>query len=277
MSLRSRNAFIGAAICAALLLLTWLLAIHVGFFENLDRSVFNGFYDLHEQGAIPAIARRIADLCDPKPFLYLAAVPVLVALGRRRPWLALTIGVILVGANVSTQLLKPLIAVPRADPQFSGTWPSGHATAAMSLALTTVLAVPPRIRPTVAALGAAFAIAVSYSFLTLGWHYPSDVFGGFLVAATWTLVGAGALLQSGLRGPRRAVQEVQERISIQDALAPIAVTVLAAVVLAGLVLLVRPHEVASYAHAHKAFVFGAAAIGALGVALSTGIMLALRR
>ena len=28
---------------------------------------------------------------------------------------------------------------------------------------------------------AAFAIAVSYSFLELGWHYPSDVLGGFLI------------------------------------------------------------------------------------------------
>ena len=61
-------------------------------------------------------------------------------------------------------------------------WPSGHATAAMSFALCAVLAAPARLRPLVAAVGAAFAVAVCYSFLALAWHYPSDVLGGFLVA-----------------------------------------------------------------------------------------------
>src|SRR5205085_11232822 len=102
--------------------------------------------------------------------------------------------------NGPPELLKPLLAHPRAASLLGGrapvgaaSWPSGHATAAMSLALTYVLAAPGRLRPVVAALGAAFAVAVSYSFLTLGWHYPSDVFGGFLVATVWTLSGIALL------------------------------------------------------------------------------------
>jgi hypothetical protein len=31
-----------------------------------------------------------------------------------------------------------------------------------------------------------FAIAVSYAILALGWHFLSDVIGGFFVAAMWT-------------------------------------------------------------------------------------------
>src|SRR5438128_469793 len=91
----------------------------------------------------------------------------------------------LIGAAVlAATLIKPLLAHPRAAnllggvrPPQAGSWPSGHATAAMSLALCCVLAAPGRLRPAVAALGAAFAVAVSYSFQTLGWHYPSDVLG----------------------------------------------------------------------------------------------------
>ena len=63
----------------------------------------------------------------------------------------------------------------------------------MTLALCTVIAAPARRRPAVAAAMVAFALAVCYSFLELGWHYPSDVFGGYLVAATWTLVGIAGL------------------------------------------------------------------------------------
>ena len=72
----------------------------------------------------------------------------------------------------------------------AASWPSGHATAAMSLCLCWVIAVSARWRPAVGAVMAAFAIAVSYSFLTLGWHYPSDVLGGFLIAAVWSLLGS---------------------------------------------------------------------------------------
>jgi membrane-associated phospholipid phosphatase len=284
--LRARNAFIGAGAGVLLLFLTWLLAFHVGVFKSADQSIFSGFYDLHDHGVIPRVAQHVADLCDPKPFFFLAAIPVAVALLRRRWRLAVTVAVILLGASCTTELLKPLLAAPRPSALFGGvdpvggvSWPSGHATAAMSLALTCVLAAPPRVRPTVAALGAAFAVAVSYSFLALGWHYPSDVFGGFLVAATWTLLGVGALLMSDARGARPAADEVgdAEGVSIQDALRPITATLIGAAALACLIVLVRPHEVVDYAQAHKLFVAGAAAIGALGVALATGMMLAVRR
>jgi hypothetical protein len=147
----------------------------------------------------------------------------------------------------------------------------------MSLALCSVLAAPARLRPVVAALGAAFAVAVSYSFLTLGWHYPSDVFGGFLVAATWTLLGVYAVVMLDARRPPRVPSETTRRISVREALAPPVAAVVGAAAIAGLVALARPHQVISYARGHEAFVVGAAAIGVLALALATGVMLALRR
>jgi membrane-associated phospholipid phosphatase len=279
--LRARNAFIGAGVGVVLLVLTWVLAFHVGPFKSADQEIFKGFYNLHDHGVIPRIANHVADLCDPRPFFFLAAIPVVVALVRRRWRLALTIGVILLAASCTTELLKPLLATAHPsellggeNPVTGSTWPSGHATAAMSLALTCVLAVPRRLRPKVAALGAVFAIAVCYSFLTLGWHYPSDVLGGFLVAATWTLLGVGALLLSDPRTRGRASEEAAEPVSVQAALAPVAATLAAAAALACLIVLVRPHEVVNYAQSHTVFVVGAAAIGAAAVALATGVMLA---
>ena len=188
----------------------------------------------------------------------------------------------MLGANETTQLLKPLISSPRliTEPTavVTGALPSGHATAAMSLALCAVIAAPARVRPVVAATMGAFAIAVCYSILELGWHYPSDVLGGLLVATAWTLVGMAALwtveahrrgrvaipgvagASNVGRGGARARRDGRHRRS-----AGVAMIVVA-----------RPHALV-YAVEHAAFTVGAAAIGALALTMATGATLALRR
>ena len=277
-----------AAACLLALLGTWFATFHIGLFEHADQSVFKGFADISHHAHVSSFATFVARLCDPQPFVCLAAIPVAVALLRGRPRLAIAVAAILLGANVTTELLKPLLAHPRAAwllggraPVGPASWPSGHATAAMSLALTSVLAAPGRLRPVVATLGAAFAVAVSYSFLSLGWHYPSDVFGGFLVAATWTGAVVAALLTAEERRARPATELPSvgraTRVSLRGALAPPGGALLGAVALVCVVALARPHEVVVYARAHEAFVLGATAIGAMALVLATGLMLVLRR
>jgi membrane-associated phospholipid phosphatase len=289
---RARLALLGAGIGVTLLFVIWYAAFHVGFFERADQSILRGFAEL-DRPHVNQVTSFIANLCDPTPYVYFAALVVLVALLRSRPRVAATVGLIMLGANVTTQLLKPLLAVTRVDSLVghptvgAASWPSGHATAAMSLALCCVIVAPARRRPYVAALGAAFAVAVCYSFLELQWHYPSDVFGGFLVAASWTLLGVSALFGIDGRLAQRAGRPVSmagdaqvtagRRIPIRDALGPPAAVMVAAAVLCGLIVVARPHEVYVYAHAHRAFMVGAAAIAALGLAPATGGMLAMRR
>jgi hypothetical protein len=141
-----------------------------------------------------------------------------------------------------------------------------------------MLAVPGRLRPAAAAAGAAFAVAVSYSFLSLEWHYPTDVLGGFLVAGTWTLLGIAAIW-SAERGRMTGVPQSAQSTppTLWEALGPPAIALLAAVVLTVFVLIARPHQVVAYARLHEAFVVGAVAIGALALTLATGVMLTLRR
>jgi membrane-associated phospholipid phosphatase len=281
--LTARTALIGAACTAALLVVTWFAAFHIGFVRHVDRSVLSGFFELGHRNTIRPLAAFIAPLCNPDPYVFFAAVPVLIALARRRFRLALAICAILLGANLTTQLLKPLLAEPRGvvsvlggfSPVAAASWPSGHATAAMSLALCCVLAVPSWLRPSVAALGAAFAAAVCYSFLALGWHYPSDVLGGFLIATTWTLLGVSALLATQRRSVGPATPS--PRPPLRDALGPPAATVLGAIVLAAVVAIARPHAVLGYVRAHELFVVGAPLIAVIALALATGVMLAVRR
>ncbi len=286
MPRRARIALIGAVVGTALLVLTWFLAHSVGIFERADASILRGFVQL-DRPRLDRVTNFIAGLCDPKSYVVLAALPVVVALLRRRPRVAITLGVIILGANATTQLLKSVLTGPRVPVPgiylTGATWPSGHATAAMSLALCAVIAAPARRRPLVAAVMGAFAIAVSYSFLELGWHYPSDVLGGFLVAATWTLLGVAGLSLYEARRTARANEPVRSRterspaFSLGEAFAPTGAILAAAVAFGGLIVLARPHQVIDYARAHEAFMVGAFGIGALGLTLAYGVMLMLRR
>jgi membrane-associated phospholipid phosphatase len=280
---RARIALIGASVGALLLLLVWAVALHTGFGQHADQSIFTGFAGL-QRPRVNGLASTIAKLCDPKPFVVFAVAIVAVALVRRRPRIALAAAGILLGANATTELLKPLLATPRVHsllPAASfvnpNSWPSGHATAAMSLALSAVLVSPARARPWVASLGAVFAVAVSYSFLTLGWHFPSDVAGGFLVATVWALLIVGALLALDARRGRLPSTEEGRPLPVRVALAPPALALLGAAALAGVLALARPHQVIVYARAHEGFIVGASTIAVLALVLATVVMLGVRR
>jgi membrane-associated phospholipid phosphatase len=284
MPARARTALVGAGISSALLALIWLLAFHTGFGEHVDLSIFNGFVGL-QRPRVNRLANFVASLCDPKPFVVLGAGVVAVTLARRRPRIALAVVVVLVGANVTARLINRLLAVPPGPPD-GPSWPSGHATAAMSLALGLVLAAPARRRPVAAALGALFAVGVSYSMLTLGYHYPSDVLGGFLVAVTWTELAVAGMEIADIRRARQPEPSARHPVPLRTAPAAPAAAVAGAAVVAGLVILVRPqdgpypsrpHQVMAYAGGHSAFIAGAAAIAALAFSLSTTVMLSLRR
>ncbi|MCW2953583.1 MAG: phosphoesterase PA-phosphatase related protein, partial [Conexibacter sp.] len=210
MARSPRLALLGALVTSGLLALVWLLAFHVPALHRLDASILSGFTGLSGQ-RVDGVANAIAHVCDPQPFVWWAAAIMLIALLRRRPRTAVAVGVILAGANVTTQLLKPALAQHRfsqvlglVDQVGTASWPSGHATASMSLALCAVMVAPSRWRPRIAALGGIFVVAVVFSFLTLDWHYPSDVLGGFLIATTWTLVVVAALWWAEERWPQRA-------------------------------------------------------------------------
>ena len=132
---------------------------------------------------------HVAHIANPGPYALIGLALIVTAIARQRGRVALAIAVILIGSEVTTQLLKPLLAHPRPQ-EWLGTgqiaaasWPSGHATAAMALALCAILAVPARWRPAAASAGGLFSIAVAYAILSLGWHFPSDVFGGEITPA----------------------------------------------------------------------------------------------
>ena len=267
-----RTALIAAAACLAGLGVTLMLAYFAPPFGGRDAATLQGFVDLNRPQLTPWLS-HIAHLANPGPYALIGLALIVLALARHRGRVALAIAVVLIGSEVTTQLLKPLLAHPRPQEWLgksqiaAASWPSGHATAAMALSLCAVLAVPARWRPAVATAGGLFSIGVGYAILSLGWHFPSDVIGGFLVAALWTaLAVAGVARWDELRPPQA---EPVRRSPIATA----APRILVAAALAGALLIAaeRPRRVASYAEAHPAFLLGAATIAALAALLTAAM------
>jgi membrane-associated phospholipid phosphatase len=130
-----------------------------------------------------------------------------IALLRRRPWLAVAVLVAIVGANVTTQVLKRLVLPrPALSPDLGvgtiNSFPSGHVTVAAVLGLALLVVVAPRWRPIVAIAAGVFLVLIGTSVLVAGWHRAEDVAGGAAVALAW-VAGAAALV-----GRRRGVVPV---------------------------------------------------------------------
>lgn len=267
-----------ASACGALAV--WAAAFHVAGLRALDVGAMQAFTGVARAPLEPSI-RGVAMLADPTWFLAGCGLLTAIALLRRRWLMAAVVPGILLSANATTQLLKPALADPRTlelrgvQMIYHGSWPSGHATASMSLALCLVLVVGPRLRPLAATAGAGYAIAVGYALVALGYHLPSDVFGGYLVAATFTLVGAAALATLEARAPARSAREPVPVAPLSvPALAAVAVLLLAA---AGFAAMLGAPDMTGSALQHPTAVAAALGIAGLGLTLTAGLAAALRR
>jgi membrane-associated phospholipid phosphatase len=195
-----------AAACAALATAVYLAVVRVALAQRVDLRVMEGL--MHRQ--TPERASFASDLVTlfnrgPYAILVLALVAGALLAGRVRAGLVVGAGIL--AANLTTQFLKHALAVQRPFPADhympAASWPSGHTTAIVSLLLGLVIVLPPRLRPPVAGLGGGIALLALGSIVLLGFHYPSDVLGGVLVASAW---GAVALALSGSGQAPRAVR-----------------------------------------------------------------------
>lgn len=192
--------------CAVALGLLTLLALGFAAGREVDVRLFLRLAEDEPSGDTAASA--IAALGDPLPMLVMLTVACLIALLRGQPRSALAAVLVVVGANVTTQLLKVLLAHPRVklaisgDPFEPNTFPSGHTTAAASIAIAYAFVLPAALRALALTLGAAFALAMGASVVVIGWHYPSDVLGAYLVVACWGFAVLAAMRAIAPRRPR---------------------------------------------------------------------------
>jgi len=270
LAARRHFPLLAALACFVGLVVAGVLALAVPVARERDAAMLHGFVGLDR----PSVHRAIwflAHLGDTLPYACAGLVCIAVALARRRGWRALAVAGLLAVTGVTTQVLKYALAQPRLEhwlPEQVATnsWPSGHSTAAMTLALCAILVAPPALRTVTAMVGGAFAVGVGYAVLVLGWHYPSDVLGGFLVAGLWASLAVGVL--HGVEAPEPARRPVWE---------PLAGLVAGAGVVASVVLGVRADTVALYTSERPTFAAGALIIALLALVLVTTVSAASTR
>jgi membrane-associated phospholipid phosphatase len=137
-------------------------------------------------------ADAIAQLVNAIPYALMGLVVCCVAGLTHGLRGVLVIAALLVVPSFVTELLKHATAMDR-GPIDPASWPSGHTTAATALGAALVLSVPAGWRPLAALVGLALAGGVGLGVVVTGWHYPSDVAGGYLVAATGAFVATACL------------------------------------------------------------------------------------
>ena len=212
-----RWAVVLTVVCPVAVWALWRVFVATLAGQQVEQIAFDGAE--YGQSRLWVVAGRVLDVVSVGFVAAAAITAVVVAVARRRRLLAGQAVLLVAGANLTTQLVK--VWLPRED---LGTWrtygntlPSGHTTVAASVSAALVLVVPPRARPAVALLGAAYTAATGVSTLVARWHRPSDVVAATLVVLGWAALvclldalrqpsvptATGALPSAG--APRRAV------------------------------------------------------------------------
>ncbi len=206
--------------CAGALVGLALVAYGIDAAQRADATLLSKF--IAHGARVDSLADLIAHLADPLLLLLMLAVACGIALRRGRPLDAVAAVTVVAGANLTTQVLKVALAHPRFQSVLgynqpaAVAFPSGHATAAASIAVAFAFVVPRDLRAVVAVAGACFVAAVGCSVMVLAWHFPSDVLGGILVASGWgfAVLAARRAAARGAAG-RRAQLSSRPAISVK--------------------------------------------------------------
>lgn len=188
---------VGAALCALTAAVLYVVAVRTGPGQEVEEAVIRGAVqvvartDVSFTGRISAVNVVTVGLG--------AAAAVAVALVRGRPRLAAVVGVVALGSLVSVQLLKRVVLerpplVPTDYAQGTNSFPSGHTSVGMVLAVMLLMVLPLRARPwtwvVVGLFGATFGVSTVLAAL----HRPSDVVAAHLVVLAWALAGTSVLV-----------------------------------------------------------------------------------
>ena len=187
------------------LFVTTLLFVFTGRLQEIDKTLFSIFIDMRED-ALTKVFRALT-FCGDQATVIALCLLVVILPGRMKIGLPVAL---MTGTGAAVQsLIKNLVARPRLDMQywltgdtdwlgfsFGYSFPSGHANTSLifwvALLILTGRVLILQDNPFAAALLRiilfAFAVLIGLSRIYLGVHYPSDVFGGWMLAGLLLLV-----------------------------------------------------------------------------------------
>jgi len=226
--------------------------------QAVDTGALNGADVSHTE--IVEVLSRSLDGTTLASLVLVCLAAVAIGVIRRRVDLAIAAALVVLGANLTTQLLKTQLDRPNLDGfPAPNSFPSGHTTAAASVAFALVLALPHAVRGMVALIGAGYVTVIAVATVWAEWHRPSDTVAGLLVVLAW-----GALVVTVLRAHRLRVAGVASRPTrMTTVLLTVVFTITAAAGLLGLGMVVISERTAPHLFSGRfAFLTGAACIAA---------------
>ena len=215
---------LGLGLLAALivLILFGLLAEEVreGGVQPVDDAIRMAVHGVSSPNAT-AVLHAVTQLGSPFFLIPMTMVASLIFLHLRRIRGAILLTATMVGVSILNWVLKIFFQRARPEPFFglsvpsSYSFPSGHSLASFCFygALAALVAArlrSPVLRALVWAAAATIVIAVGFSRVYLGVHYPSDVIAGYATGFVWVLTVASAdrvFRRADERGSKAAVAE----------------------------------------------------------------------
>ncbi|WP_341856517.1 phosphatase PAP2 family protein [Brachybacterium sp. GPGPB12] len=181
-----------AAVCGAAVVLMARGAVGTASGQRLDQLTLSG--SRNHDGLLSRITELAVETVSMPVIIALLALTAVIAPLRRRPAALSPLASLVLGANLTTQVIKHLLVSrevlgPGIEPT-TNSFPSGHSTLAATTMIALVL-VAGRARPLVAPLGLLWSGAAGIGTLVTGWHRPSDVIGAIAVSAAWTFLVLG--------------------------------------------------------------------------------------
>jgi membrane-associated phospholipid phosphatase len=171
---------------------------HLG--QTVDEAAMQGAEVSHPR--IIEVLSRTLDGTSLVSLGLISLVAAAIALLRRRIDLAVGAGVLVLGANLTTQALKANLVRPGLEAPGPNSLPSGHTTAAVSVAFALVLVLPYAMRAAVALAGAAYVTVIAVATVWAHWHRPSDTVAALLVVLAW-----GGLVVAVIRARRSLTRQ----------------------------------------------------------------------
>ncbi|MDO5728599.1 MAG: phosphatase PAP2 family protein [Actinomycetaceae bacterium] len=182
----SRVFLVFAAVISLIVLA--LVTLHTTSGQALDQLVLE---------TVRIAANRVTPLIDllKRSVSYLSvavacAVVMAIAMARKRYALAIRVGVLIIGSNITTQLLKtwilqrPYLGI---GPDLANSFPSGHSTVVLSVAFGLTIVASQSVRSVVEVGVAVVSSLALIAILVSGWHRPSDVIGAILICFIWAM------------------------------------------------------------------------------------------
>src|SRR5947209_7741608 len=105
-----------AGACVALFVAVLAVAYFLPGPRHVDKAAVSDFESLDARPVIHAVATVFGSLCDWIEYTVIVAGFLWLVWRKRGPRIAATAGLLLIGANVSSQVLKVLLAYPRDHP-----------------------------------------------------------------------------------------------------------------------------------------------------------------